>query len=168
MIEVWKYAVGYEEKIQVSNLGRVRNSKTGRIYKTFKSKYEQFAPYVDGKKTCALVHRLVCEAFVPNPENKSQVNHKDGNKYNNKAANLEWVTGKENIRHAFDTGLSVSNQKFGERNSNSKLDWNSVRKIRELKLKNSTLSPSMIKEMLHLNVGAGTINAVLKNITWKE
>ena len=67
--------------------------------------YEALGLYVNGKQKNYYVHRLVAEAFIPNPENKPQVNHKDGNPKNNHVSNLEWVTAKENIAHAYKKGL---------------------------------------------------------------
>ena len=64
--------------------------------------------YKDGKMKQKLVHRLIAEAFIPNPNGKIQINHKDGNTKNNSLDNLEWVTPKENSQHACDTGLSTA------------------------------------------------------------
>lgn len=74
------------------------------------------------------VHRIIAAVFVPNPDGKPQVNHKDGNKQNNNAENLEWVTCKENIQHAYATGTA----KVGEARHLTKLKSKEVEYIRLL------------------------------------
>jgi len=70
--------------------------------------YPQVGIYIDGKRFNRKVHRLVAEAFIPNPDGKPEINHKDGNKLNNNVSNLEWCTNQENIDHAIRTGLRES------------------------------------------------------------
>ena len=84
-----------------------------------------------------LVHRLVAEAFIPNPQKKPQVNHKDGQKLNNHVSNLEWCTSSENNRHAIDTGLARFAR--GEDAGAAKLTVNDVREIRALRNRMSTV-----------------------------
>ena len=73
----------------------------------------------NGRSRMKSVHRLVAEAFIENPEKKRTVNHKDGDKHNNVASNLEWATYQENSQHACDTGLNP--RQSGEKNSMSKI-----------------------------------------------
>jgi hypothetical protein len=99
--EIWKDVPGYAGQYQVSNTGKVRNAKRGRELKphTQGSGYKQTMLSVNGKRSHPLVHRLVAAAFIPNPENKPQINHKNGNKSDNRADNLEWCTMSENLQH---------------------------------------------------------------------
>lgn len=96
----------------IDETGRVKNGERFITTGTFNTGYARVALYKDGKAWSKSVHRLVAEAFLPNPENKPQVNHKDGNKLNNNVDNLEWVTGSENIQHALRTGLLWKFTKF--------------------------------------------------------
>lgn len=105
MKEIWKPVKGFENYF-VSNFGKVkRGGKEINPYidSTKYSKVGLAKGYGEQKKF--LLHRLVAEAFIPNPNNKPEVNHIDGNKQNNCVANLEWVTRAENVKHAQKNGL---------------------------------------------------------------
>lgn len=135
MEEIWKDIKGYEGIYQVSNLGKVRSLDR---YKYQKGRYGQMRRFYKGKilklskdkygyltvKLCHKifykVHRLVAQTFLENPKNKYTVNHKDGNKQNNSVDNLEWATVKENVQHAYRTGLTKSSMigKKGELSNN--------------------------------------------------
>ena len=120
-METWKDIVGYEGWYQVSDMGNVRSlTRTfvdimGRT-RTHKGRVLKLSENSDGYKSQNLlkfgeskgfkVHRLVAMAFIPNPENKPEVNHKDGVKSNNIKDNLEWATHIENMRHAISYGLN--------------------------------------------------------------
>lgn len=115
--EEWKFVTkgGYTQLYEISTFGNVRRKTTGRtLKKEISYGYYRVSLAKPGMKNSSeheLVHRLVASAFIPNINNKNIVNHKDGNKLNNNAANLEWVTQKENVKHAFETGLRESKGK---------------------------------------------------------
>lgn len=122
--------VDFKDDYQVSNFGRVRNFKLGTV--TICKQYinNKGYPYVDfrknGKRKHRCVHILVAKAFIPNPENKPEVNHIDGDKNNICVTNLEWVTHSENIQHSYDAGL----RKSGCENGHAKLTPEQIREIR--------------------------------------
>lgn len=121
-MEKWKDINGYVGLYQISSNGRVksihprggnRNGKgkvrTGKEHYLTPSLsttgYFKVCLVKNHKKKDEKVHRLVATAFIPNPENKPNINHKDGNKTNNTVTNLEWCTQAENVKHAWSTGL---------------------------------------------------------------
>ena len=101
MKEIWKDIIGFEGIYEISNLGRIRRIKTGRILSTRRSDgwYITVTLYKDKKKYGKLLHRLVAETFVPNPYNLPEVNHIDEDKINNRADNLEFCDHKYNINY---------------------------------------------------------------------
>ena len=125
IIERWLPVVGFEGFYEVSNFGRVRaverivvgghgtcNRKAEAKEKKLnvaKTGYPVVNLYKDNKYKQIPVHRLVAEAFIPNPNNYPVVNHLDGNKLNNNVSNLEWCTQQRNVLHAFETGLVKKN-----------------------------------------------------------
>lgn len=139
-MEIWKKIKEYGD-YEVSNYGRVKSPdfilktptgqsyiKKGKILKPFKDKkgYLYCDLRVNGERKIVRVHRFVGMAFIPNTENKPQINHIDGNKENNNVQNLEWCTNSENQKHAFEKGL----QKGCFSHHNSKLTLEQVRYIK--------------------------------------
>ena len=106
IMEEWEDIEGYEGIYQVSNLGRVKSLNYNRTKKEkilkpqlHRKGYLYVVLYKEGKGRHYKIHRLVAQAFIPNPENKPEVNHKDEDKTNNKVENLEWTTRRENCNY---------------------------------------------------------------------
>jgi hypothetical protein len=132
---------------EILEIGVVRNIKTGRIIEgSAGSKgYIIVKLYNNGKAKTVKMHRLVAEAFIPNLDNKPQVNHIDGVKSNNSVDNLEWVTNGENGKHAYDNGLRIMTDewksKISKSNTGKKKTQEAIDKIR----KNNSQSKSVIQ-----------------------
>lgn len=113
----------------------------------------------DGERFNFRVSRLICAAFHPNPENLPQVNHKDGDKLNDCAENLEWCTGSENVRHAYDTGLRKNGK--GYTSPFSKFDADTIAAIR------SSSDPYRKLSSIY-NIGISTISLIKNNKRYEE
>lgn len=181
--EIWKPIIGYEGYYEVSNLGRVKRvALTKQVFRGGKSMLFHHKERIlngglniDGynrvelsvkpgatKRTCVFNHRLVAESFILNPDNKDQVNHINGIKTDNRFHNLEWCTGKENVRHAIKTGLRTANK--GSKCGSSKLKESQVLEIRELFSKG--LGTKQISEIYSMH--QSTISAIKTGRNWNH
>jgi len=176
-VEVWKDVKGFEGIYQVSNLGRIKSlevkrfTKTNNSFSTYKEKilnqsytkdgYLKITFTVDKIKRTFLSHRLVATSFIPNPENKPEVNHINGIKDDNRDENLEWNTPVENLKHAYVNGLKMPKQ--GIKNGCSKLSEKEVLEIRKI-------GKTMFKKDIAVlyNVGTSTISRVQNKTHWKH
>jgi len=135
-MENWKDIKGYEGLYQISDKGNIKSIDRSVVRENhfikLKGQLKQCSINNRGYYSTTLcknshyqhfvIHKLVAIAFIPNPDNKEYINHKDGNKLNNSVDNLEWVTMSENNQHAYDIGLKIgaATGLFGALNPSSK------------------------------------------------
>lgn len=177
--EIWKDVVGFEGYYEVSNKGNVRSvdrhvpskSRLGTVkYDFYPSQpikarevyggYQQVKLNRNGKFPRA-IHRLVAQAFIPNPDSLPEVNHIDGNKANNCVENLEWVNRSGNSKHAYETNLTKS----GAKHHYAKLTEKLVAEI--LHVNNTTkLTYTLIGRLF--NVCAESVSNMCRGKSWKQ
>ena len=165
--ERWRWVPGYEGLYMVSDWGRIMSAPKanphgpacGRVLSQAYSGsgYPGVSLSANGTAKRYSVHRLVAEAFIPNPENKPQVNHIDGNKANNAASNLEWVTASENALHSY---RNLPRKKFSHFHS-VKLTPSQAKAIRESKGPAASVAK-------HFGVSDVMVLKIRKGQCWKE
>lgn len=164
----WKPVYGWEDYYEVSNTALVRRIKGGERTRFMRelpgSKtshgYRNITLTRNGKCTKYYIHRLVALSFIPNPENKPQINHKDGNGLNNDITNLEWVTSRENLIHR----SRVLKKEIGEAHHAATLKNSAISKVRALVLLGSM--PSVIARQL--SVSRAVIKSIKSGRTWSH
>lgn len=161
-MEIFKDIVRFENKYQISNTGKVRNKKTGLLIKPqynqrgYQYVYLSISKY---KRIKWYIHRLVGFHFIPNPENKPQINHKDGNHLNNNVGNLEWVTNKENQEHAVLNNLHFQ----GETHRSSKFTKESIKLLPKL----IEIGFSLVEINKLTGVAIQNIDKIISGKTWR-
>lgn len=146
----------------ISSLGVIKNTKTGRSLKLHPDKdgYFRVGLYTGTKQVTRIVHRLLGQHFIKNPENKPLINHKNGIKTDNSLSNLEWVTDLENKKHAWANNLM--NPRPGIRHHNCKLTENDIKEIK--KMVKSQIKRRIIAKKF--NISKGHVYRIVKGIRW--
>lgn len=166
MNEIWKPVKGFEGLYEVSNIGRVKSfvGRWGikeRILKPWLTSNGYWHVCL-GRGNKKMIHKLVLEAFAPNPKGKPCCNHKNGIRTDNRIENLEWCTYAENNRHAID----VLGKCLGEKNPHAKLNAKQVRVIKHLKnIKPKMSSPEVAK---YFPIERRVVIDIWNNKTWKH
>lgn len=174
--EIWKDVVGFEGLYTVSNMGRVKSSEKivryrwgervnkARILKpnNLDQRYDQVTLCRNKYQKKITVHRLVVITFLDMDATKNSINHKDGNKRNNCASNLEWCTQKENIDHAYKLGLMHGRK--GEKHPNSLLTNDNVAQMKAM-LKDGARTRDLVKIF---NVSEDVIYQIKVGNSWKH
>jgi hypothetical protein len=170
-IEIWRDVIGYEGSYQVSNLGRLK-SLTRKMFgsnKIVKGKFIRPSNnkgylYVvlrkNGLPSTFVVHILAAKAFIPNPLNLPEVNHKNLVKSDNRVENLEWNTKQDNMDHAKRNGVIER----GEDASLAKLKWTEIKEIRKSYFEDINAKQRTLGEKY--NVRGQNISSILQNKTW--
>jgi hypothetical protein len=166
MTEIWKDIPEYEGLYQISNLGNVKSQhsnrmsgqKPGKLLKIalMKNGYMSLELRIGDTNKRHLVHRLIAESFIPNPDNKPVVNHINGIKNDNRIENLQWCTQSENVRHAIDTGLRGTS--FGPPKGTK--PWNTDKLLSEehkAKLSKAKLGKPSLKKRKVIDISTGVI-----------
>lgn len=170
--EIWKTIEGYKDLYMVSNLGNVRSLIYNKLLKPRITRhgYINAMLYKYGIAKSYAVHRLVASAFCDRRLFTTEVNHKNGIKYDNRAENLEWMTHQENSQYSFDCldaterrkNLSLAKQ--GSKHPNSKLNEDTVKLIKEIKEFYPNYTDKEIGK--RFGVHRKTINDILTHRTW--
>lgn len=172
--EMWRPCPGYETSYEVSSLGSVRSIDriAGKRRGVVKSKilkpyinrrgYLEVRLFAQSSSLPRVVHRLVAKAFIDNPNSLPQVNHIDGNKFNNVSDNLEWMNNSENQKHAYKLGLQPS--RAGEKNSKAKITDKDVTLLKQL----YNSGKNIVEVSKTMNISLDSTRQIIYGRTWKS